>query len=100
LSSTYHNVLYSIRLKRRLRTNLLPWLRHQFTYLPSGYATIFYVQVFGVVEGIRVSSAVYYSPPMQRLVQATNDVIIWHNDIYSFQKVILERMKKNVLGTG
>ena len=73
---------------------LLPWLRHQFTYLPSGYATIFYVQVFGeLAEGIRVTSAVYYSPPMQRLVQATNDVIIWHNDIYSFQKVIiLDRM--------
>jgi hypothetical protein len=70
--------------------NLLPSLGHQFTYLPSGYATIFYVQVFGeVAEGIRVSSAVYYSPPMQRLVQATNDVISWHNDIYSFQKVIL-----------
>jgi hypothetical protein len=81
--------------------NLLPWLGHQFTYLPNSYATIFYVHIFGeVAEGIRVSSAVYYSPPMQRLVQATNDVIIWHNDIYSFQKVILERMKKNVLGTG
>jgi hypothetical protein len=24
---------------------------------------------------------------MQRLLQATGDVVCWHNDIYSFQKV-------------
>ena len=48
------------------------------------------LQVVGeFTEGIHVSSAIYYSPPMQRLVQAAVDITNWGNDIYSFRKVML-----------
>ena len=59
---------------------------HQFIDFASPTNSLQVVGEF--TEGIHVYSAIYYNPPMQRLIQATNDIVMWENDIHSFQKVM------------
>ncbi|CAM6122329.1 unnamed protein product [Calypogeia fissa] len=42
-----------------------------------------------LVDKVHVPDEVFDSPEMQRFLVAANDVITWHNDIWSFQKEAL-----------
>ncbi|KAH9542884.1 hypothetical protein CY35_13G031600 [Sphagnum magellanicum] len=54
--------------------------RHKFGFMTAALAIVEYV------DDVFLPNTLYFSSPMQRLLQATGDVACWHNDIYSFQK--------------
>jgi hypothetical protein len=43
--------------------------------------------IIDYVDGVFLPNTLHSSSPMQQLLQASADVICWHNDIYSFHKV-------------
>lgn len=54
--------------------------RHKFGFMTAALAIMDYV------DDVFLPNTLYFSSPMQRLINATGDVVCWHNDIYSFQK--------------
>ncbi|CAM6029117.1 unnamed protein product [Sphagnum balticum] len=54
--------------------------RHKFGYMTAALAIVDYV------DDVFLPNTLYFSSPMQRLLQAKGDVVCWHNDIHSFQK--------------
>nr|APB88773.1 terpene synthase 2 [Scapania nemorea] len=41
------------------------------------------------VYGLNTPDSWFYSPEMQRIVEAINDIVSWHNDIWSFKREVL-----------
>jgi len=58
--------------------------RNEFGYMNAALGIIDYV------DDVFLPNTLYYNPTMQRLLQATGDVACWHNDIYSFQKELMD----------
>ncbi|CAM6029760.1 unnamed protein product [Sphagnum balticum] len=65
--------------------------RKEFGYMDASLSIIDYV------EGVFLPNTLHYSSPMQQLLQASGDVICWHNDIYSFQKELVNGETHNLV---
>jgi hypothetical protein len=65
--------------------------RNEFGYMNAALGIIDYV------DDVFLPNTVYYNSTMQRLLQATGDVACWHNDIYSFQKELMNGEMYNLV---
>jgi len=65
--------------------------RKEFGYMDASWAIIDYV------DGVFLPDTLHYSSPMQQLLQASGDVICWHNDIYSLHKELANGETHNLV---
>ncbi|KAJ7514678.1 hypothetical protein O6H91_23G055000 [Diphasiastrum complanatum] len=83
-------LLSSLSEMHNRQANVLPSMEEYITLRRQTGAVLYFLVLIDIIEGETLDEEIWCSPEMQRLVNATNDFAILHNDIWSYKKECLE----------